>query len=231
MKNILILEDDSSINKGIKFNLEIDGYKVLSAFKIDEARKIFSENKIDFMILDVNLPDGSGFDFCKEVRVKSSVPILFLTACDLEVDQLIAFELGADDYITKPFSISILKQRISAILKRCKSVVREGNNILKSGSFELDTERLSLKKGKENIILAPTEYKIIKLFIENKGKVLTREFILEKLWDDDVEFVEEHTLTVNINRLRNKVEENHKKPKHIKTIYGMGYIWQGDLNE
>ncbi|MGL4761168.1 MAG: response regulator transcription factor [Sarcina sp.] len=225
MENILILEDDKSINKGIKFNLEMDGYKVFSAFNIKEAKEIVINNKIEFMILDVNLPDGSGFDFCKEVRVNSNVAIIFLTACDLEVDQLMAFEFGADDYITKPFSISILKQRITAILKRCK-VEKVENLLVRSGEFELDTERLSLKKGEENIILAPTEYKIIKLFIENKGQVLTRELILEKLWDDDAEFVEEHTLTVNINRLRNKIEDNPKKPKYIKTVYGMGYIWQ-----
>ncbi|MGL5067635.1 MAG: response regulator transcription factor [Sarcina sp.] len=225
MENILILEDDKAINKGIKFNLEMDGYKVFGAFNIKEAKEIVINNKIEFMILDVNLPDGSGFDFCKEVRVNSNVPIIFLTACDLEVDQLMAFEFGADDYITKPFSISILKQRITAILKRCK-VEKVENLLVRSGEFELDTERLSLKKGEENIILAPTEYKIIKLFIENKGQVLTRELILEKLWDDDAEFVEEHTLTVNISRLRNKIEDNPKKPKYIKTVYGMGYIWQ-----
>ncbi|MGL4655450.1 MAG: response regulator transcription factor [Sarcina sp.] len=229
MGNILILEDDKAINKGIKFNLELDKNKVYSAFSIKEAREIFKTTSLDFMILDINLPDGLGLDFCKEVRESSNVPILFLTACDLEVDQLMAFEFGADDYITKPFSISILKQRINAIMKRYSR-----SNIYtlkKSGEFELDTEKLTLKKGENQIILAPTEYKVMKLFIENMGKVLTREFILEKLWDDDKEFVEEHTLTVNINRLRGKIEENPKKPKYIKTVYGMGYIWQGGKND
>lgn len=229
MGNILILEDDKAINKGIKFNLELDKHRVYSAFSLKEAREIFKSNSLDFMILDINLPDGLGLDFCKEVRETSNVPILFLTACDLEVDQLMAFELGADDYITKPFSISILKQRINAIIKRCNRTIVSA--IKKSGEFELDTEKLTLKKGEEQIVLAPTEYKVMKLFIENKGKVLTREFILEKLWDEDKEFVEEHTLTVNINRLRGKIEENPKKPKYIKTVYGMGYIWQGGGNE
>ena len=223
MSNILIVEDDLGINNGVKFNLEMDGFKCFSATSILEGKKIFDEYKIDLILLDINLPDGSGFNFCRDVRNSSNVPIIFLTACDLEVDQVIGFKVGGDDYITKPFSVSILNQRIQAVLRRSK--VSKVNSNIKTGEFTLDLEMFSLMKNDEQIVLAPTEFKIMKIFMENKGQVLTRENLLSKLWNDDIDFVEEHTLTVNINRLRGKIEDNPKKPKFIKTVYGMGYIW------
>ena len=223
MSNILIIEDDLGINNGVKFNLEIDGFICFSATSILEGKKIYKENNIDLILLDVNLPDGSGFDFCKDVRSSSDTPIIFLTACDLEVDQVIGFKVGGDDYIIKPFSVSILNQRIQAVLRRSQMSKVESNIV--TGEFTLDLENFNLMKNEEHIVLAPTEFKIMKVFMENKGQVLTRENLLSKLWNDDIEFVEEHTLTVNINRLRGKLEDNPKKPKFIKTVYGMGYIW------
>lgn len=221
--NFLIVEDDIGINRGIKINLEMENHQSFTAFSMQEAREIFDRENIEFIILDVNLPDGSGFDFCKEIREKSEIPIIFLTACDLETDQVVGFSLGGDDYVTKPFSIAILKQRINSILKRCAKVKK--SEIIKSGIFTLNLNSLTIDKDGEKLLLSQTEYKLLKFFIENKGKILTRDKILEYLWENEGEYVEEHAITVNINRIRGKIEENSKKPRYLKTVYGLGYIW------
>lgn len=225
--NFLVVEDDIGINRGIKINLEMDKHEVFTAFSLKEARKIFDKENIEFIILDVNLPDGSGFDFCKQIREKSEIPIIFLTACDLETDQVIGFSLGGDDYVTKPFSIAILKQRIYSILKRYTKSKK--TDLIKSGVFTLNLDSLTIDKNGEKLLLSQTEYKLLKFFIENKGKILTRDKILEYLWANDSEYIEEHAITVNINRLRGKIEENSKKPKYLKTAYGLGYIWSDKL--
>lgn len=227
MSRILLVEDDKMLNNGISFNLKYDGFEVITAFSLYEAREKLSNNTIDMVILDVNLPDGNGFDFCKEVREKYTMPILFLTACDMELDILTGFKLGADDYVTKPFSLNILRERILALFRRYGSLNRV-NNIIVIDELVFDFDNMSFSKKGENIILAPTEYKIIKKLIENKGQVVTREVLLNEIWDNNSEFIEEHALTVNINRLRKKIEDNSSKPKYIKTIYGIGYMWVGD---
>lgn len=225
MYSILIVEDDKMLNQGIAFNLQFDGFNVISAFTLKEAKEKLSENNIDMILLDGNLPDGSGFDFCKSIRDKYLNPIIFLTACDMELDIITGFRIGADDYITKPFSINILKERIAAVFRRYgkSSTV---SNIVKSGEFEFDFDKMTIMKNYENIVLGPTEYKILKKLVTSKGDVLTRQALLEEIWEND-EFIEEHALTVNINRLRSKIEDNPSKPKYIKTVYGIGYAWAG----
>lgn len=228
MKNILIVEDDVMLNNGICFNLNVDGFKTQSAFTLEEAYVKFKSSKIDMIILDVNLPDGSGFDFCIKVRGTSSVPILFLTACDMELDIITGFKLGGDDYVTKPFNLSILRERILAIFRRFNVETNENTDLI-IDDMVFNFEKMTILKGGSNVTLTPTEYKILKMLLINKGQVLTRRVLMEELWDKDLNFVDEHALTVNINRLRAKLEDEPSSPKYIKTVYGMGYIWSGDI--
>lgn len=227
MYNILIVEDDKMLNQGIAFNLEMDGFNVISSFTLEDARENIRNESIDMIILDVNLPDGNGFEFCKNIRNEYLNPIIFLTACDMELDIITGFKIGGDDYITKPFSLNILRERVLAVLRRYGKSNNTQSNILKINEFEFNFNKMTVSKNGENLILAPTEYKILKKLVESKGQVITRHGLLEEIWDND-EYVEEHTLTVNINRLRSKIEDNPSKPKYIKTIYGMGYSWAGE---
>lgn len=226
MSNLLIIEDDVMLNQGIAFNFQMDGFNITSAFTLEEAREKLDKENIDIIILDCNLPDGSGFDFCKNIRQKYTTPIVFLTACDTELDIITGLRIGADDYITKPFSINVLRERVLAVLRRCgKNSI--SSNIIKEGEFKIDLDKITVQKNGESIVLAPTEYKLLKKLILSKGEILTRQVLLEELWENE-EYVEEHALTVNINRLRNKIEDNPSKPRYIKTVYGIGYAWTGE---
>lgn len=222
----MIVEDDKMLNQGISFNFQMDGFNVISVLTLKEAEEKISNEEIDIVLLDVNLPDGNGFEFCKRIREKYINPIIFLTACDMELDIITGLRLGADDYITKPFSINILRERVLAVLRR-HGKNNKASNIFKSGKFTFDFDNMTIKKNDEVLILAPTEYKILKKLVAARGEVLTRQSILEAIWEND-EYIEEHALTVNINRLRSKIEDNPSKPKYIKTIYGIGYTWAGD---
>lgn len=225
--NILIIEDDKALNNGICFNLEMDGFKVFQGFNLREGESHIKTNSVDLIILDVNLSDGNGFDFCKKLRDEGYImPVLFLTACDMEINVITGFRSGGDDYVTKPFSLIILRERVLALLRRFGKTTKE-SNVLKIDEFEFDFDRMSVAKNGVSIDLAPTEYKLLKGLIQSKGKVMTRQKLLELIWEKE-EFIEEHALTVNINRLRSKIEDNPSKPKYIKTAYGMGYLWAGE---
>ncbi|MFT5871522.1 MAG: DNA-binding response OmpR family regulator [Clostridium sp.] len=229
MKRILIVEDDVMLNNGICFNMNADGFKTESAFTLKDAYVKLENNKIDMVILDVNLPDGSGFDFCIKVRETSDVPIVFLTACDMELDIVTGFKLGGDDYVTKPFNLSILRERILAIFRRYSLETKESADII-IGDMIFNFDKMTALKGNNNVTLTPTEYKILKVLLLNKGQLLTRRVLMEELWDKNLNFVDEHALTVNINRLRAKLEDDPSSPKYIKTVYGMGYMWVGDIS-
>lgn len=223
MQSILIIEDDKALSIGICFDLEKQGYRVFSSSNKVTALQLIYENEIDLAILDVNLPDGNGFELCSKIKEYKNIPIIFLTACDLESDQIKGFEYGADDYITKPFNIVLLRKRISAVLRR---YYKNKENIYTDGFLTIDFDKLIVYKNKEPLNLTKTEYKLLKIFVANNKSVLTRQLLLEKLWDNDGNFVDEHALTVNINRLRSKLEDNVHK--YIKTVYGMGYLWIGE---
>lgn len=223
-KTILVVEDDVMLNKGICFNLREDGFICESAFSLKETYDKLKSCKTNMIILDVNLPDGSGFELCKDIRQTLDIPILFLTACDMEIDIVTGFKLGGDDYITKPFSLMVLRERILALFRRYKPIDVE-DDIIIIDNLKFNFDEMTVSKSENNIILTPTEYKLLKVLVENRGKILTRRVLLENLWDKDCDFVDEHALTVNINRLRAKIEENPSNPKYIKTVYGMGYIW------
>ena len=230
MKNILVVEDDTILNSGICFNLNMDGYNAIPTSNINDARDVLDNREIDLIVLDVNLPDGDGFSFCKEIRKYSEVGILFLTACDVESDIVNGFKIGADDYITKPFSINILMQRIVALLRRC-SKNNSKSEVLVEGEFELDFDKMIVTKNKINIVLSPIEYKILKKLVQSKNQIVTRQSLIDAIWDNDGGYIEEHALTVNMNRLRSKIDNKTSEHKYIKTIYGMGYMWVGENHE
>jgi DNA-binding response OmpR family regulator len=221
--DILLVEDDESLSRGISFKLRREGHEVRTAFTIGQAREAFRNGKVDLLLLDVGLPDGSGFDFCEEIRSKSKVFILFLTACDQEADIVTGYDTGADDYITKPFSLMVLLSKINAVQRRIAGTDRQ--NALKSGNIELFPDEMKLTKSGETIELTRNEYRLLKLLMENARKVLTKERILADLWDSDENYVDENTVAVNIRRLREKIEEDPSEPCYILNIRGIGYLW------
>ncbi|WBW98394.1 response regulator transcription factor [Oceanirhabdus sp. W0125-5] len=220
---VLIIEDNKSLNRGITFKLKREGYDVRSAENISEARKIFEGEELQLIISDVDLPDGCGFDFCEEVRKKSDVLIIFLTASDSEVDIVTGLDMGADDYITKPFSLTVLTSRINALFRR--NMVKKQSDGIVSGELRFNQKELKLMKGNCEIPLSKTEIKIIGYFLDNPMQILTKEQILHEMWDINGEFVNENALAVNIKRIREKIEDTPRDPQYIKTVRGIGYIW------
>ena len=220
MQNILVVEDDYDLNKAICYCLKKSEYGVYGVAFMEKGKQIFSENQIDMVLLDVNLPDGEGFSFCRWVKEQKEVPVIYLTARDMEEDALIGYESGAEDYITKPFSMKILLKKIDVILKRTASVNRlifVDENLY----IDLDNARMTVK-GQECPI-TPTEWRLLRQFLMNRRQLLTYDLLLERLWDSGGQFVDKHALAVNVNRLRGKIEdENHK---YISNVYGMGYQW------
>lgn len=217
MQTVLVIEDDEMLNAGICFNLQNINLKALSSYCIKDAKQLMKENKIDLILLDVNLPDGNGFEFSETIKQEANIPFIFLTAHNLDDEILQGLELGADDYITKPFNIKILLKKIELVLSRNK--VQE--DLFKMKDLVINFEDRTVKKNGEVIYLTPTEFDLLKVFVKNKSIVLTRQLLLEKLWDSKENFVDEHTLTLNISRLRSKLDEENDK--YIKTIYGVGY--------
>jgi len=222
MKTILLVEDDKHLSRGITFSFEKEGFTVFSAETYEAGLDIFNRHNIDLVILDLNLPDGDGLDFCKDIRKKSNIPIIMLTARDMETDEISGLLAGADDYITKPFSISILRARVETVLRRTDGT---GKNVIMSGEFSLDINNCKLFRNKSEIPISTTEFRLLKIFMNNMGKVLSKEQIHAELWDNQGEFIDDNTLSVNISRLRYKIEKNPKKPAIIKTIHGIGYAW------
>ena len=223
---ILVIEDNRELNEALCYALEKEGYRAVPAFSLQEAKAKFEEWKDrqmpQLLIQDVNLPDGEGFTFCRWIKKQGEIPVLFLTARDLEEDALKGYDVGAEDYITKPFSMKILLRKISLILNRSQA---EEKKVYDDGSLYIDWERARIMVRKEECMVTPTEFRLLKLLAENKGKLLTYDILLEQLWDCDGQFVDKHTLAVNINRLRKKIEDTEHK--YISNVYGMGYQWVG----
>lgn len=230
MGKILLLEDDKSLNRGISFKLKKEGFEVETAFYIEEAKNIFENNKIDLIITDIGLPDGSGFDFCEEIRKISNVYIIMLTALDEEFNAVMGYEIGADDYVTKPFSLAILVSKVKAFMKRAGNDEKEktSENILISEDIEFDYGDYTLilnREDTEKVQLTKTEGKLLKLLMENAMNIIQKEQILDILWDMDGNFVDDNTVAVYMRRLRKKVEKDPSEPIFIKNIRGIGYKW------
>lgn len=221
-KHILVVEDDRALNDGIAFALKREGYCVHSAYTLKEAETCLRQ-KMNLILLDINLPDGDGREFLQNVLAGQPVPVLLLTARDSEEDMLKGFRAGCDDYITKPFSMQVLLMKIAAVLKRSEGASRQ---IYANGGLVYDFGKKTLTRHGELTELTALESRLLELFLHNKGIVLTRETLLERIWDTDERFVEDRTLNVTIRRLRMKVEDNPEKPAYIKTVFGLGYKWE-----
>ncbi len=220
MFTILVLEDDTELNQTITYGLKKEGYGVLSAYSCKEAETLAENHSFHLAILDVNLPDGDGFQFCRRLKAKKQVPLLFLSARDLEEDVLKGYELGAEDYVTKPFSMKILLKKVYVILSR----KAPGTKIYDDGFLKVNFELGTVRRGTEECLLTPTEYRILRKLLENKGRLLTYAVLLDSLWAEGIQITDKHTLAVNINRLRRKIET--EEYSYISNVYGMGYIWK-----
>ena len=226
MIKILMIEDDSTIAFGVKYALEQEGIKIDISKDLESGRFNINENTYDLILLDVMLPDGNGYDFCKEIRKMNNTPIIFLTACDDEVNVVMGLDLGGDDYITKPFRVRELISRIKAVVRRNKGEDKS-KKVLKYGDLSIHTLEARVFKGSEEVFLTSVEYKLLLILIQNENIVLSRNQILEKLWDVTYDFINDNTLTVYIKRLREKIEDDSSNPHHIITVRGIGYKWNG----
>ncbi len=223
---VLVVEDDLIILEGLKISLEQEGYDVVSASTVKDALAIVASNKeLNICLLDVMLPDGDGYQICREIRKNSQIPILFLTACDDEVHTVLALEQGADDYIAKPFRIRELLARMKAILRRSGAVGEENKqeqSLIMVGDNQVNIQSAKVFRNGEEIVLTAMEYKLLLIFIQNRGQVLSRQQILNNIWDSAGDFVNDNTLTVYIKRLRSKLGDL-EECKLIATVRGMGY--------
>ena len=224
---VLIIEDDQGLRQGIAFSLAQEGYEVLQAQNGKEGYRLFLQGAPQGILLDLNLPDMDGNDLCRRIRERSQVPILMLTARDMETDEIMGLSSGADDYMTKPFSVAVLKLRLEKLLGRNGEKAK--SHILSSGDIVMDTDLIKVWKAQQEMECSVTEFKILKYFLENKNQVLTQNQILEAVWDREGKFVNPNTLQVNIGRLRKEIEEDPSRPRFIKTIHGIGYIWEERL--
>lgn len=219
---LFVLEDDAAIGMGLSYSLKNEGYDVTVAKNVKSAYEILNKETFSLYILDLTLPDGSGYDVCREIKKSGDFPVIFLTAYDDEVNVVMGLELGADDYISKPFRVKELLARIKSVLRRYSKDSPDG--IVSDGSIKVNTNEAKIYKNGAEIILTAMEYKLLLIFINNRGKVLSRQRLLEDIWDVAGDFVNDNTLTVYIKRLRDKIEEDPAKPQIIKTVRGLGYI-------
>lgn len=224
MSKILLLEDDLSLVNGLTFAFQKQGYELDVAQTIVEANTLWADGKYDLLVLDVSLPDGTGFEFCKKVRQVSKVPIIFLTASDEEMNIIMGLDIGGDDYITKPFKLGVLVSRINALLRRTKDFGSVGTELQSNGIKVLLLQGQAFKNG-ELLDLTAAEYKLLCLFMRNPNMVLTKEQILDKLWDCEGNYIDSSTLTVYMRRLRMKIENNPSEPQMLLTVRRMGYKW------
>ena len=224
MSKIFFVEDDLSLISGLSFALKKQGYEVDNARTIDEAEKLWQNNKYDLSILDVSLPDGSGYQLCEKIRINSKIPIIFLTAADEETDIIMGLDMGADDYITKPFKLAVFLSKVNAILRRSNDF-NQKNTVLNSNGISVNLLNGDVTKNGETLNLTSGEYKLLCLFMENPNIILSQEQILGKLWDSNNDFIDNSTLTVYIRRLRKKVEDDPSNPTNIVTVRRMGYKW------
>ena len=224
MKRLFLLEDDLSLINGLSFALKKQGYEIVVARTTLEADTLWADGTYDLVILDVSLPDGSGFDFCKKIRQISKVPVMFLTAADEETDIIMGLDIGGDYYITKPFKLAVFLSRINALLRRSENF-NTAVTELSSGGISVQLLKGEVYKKGEPVELTASEYKLLCLFMENPDQILSQEQILGRLWDVDGSYIDNNSLTVYIRRLRIKIEDDPGEPKRIVTVRGMGYKW------
>ena len=222
MEAILILEDDGALGRGIAMALETPGRQITLARTIKEAEQAL-RRQFSLLILDINLPDGSGVDLLRRLRAQGNpVPVILLTANDMELDQVTGLEAGADDYITKPFSLAVLRARVGAQMRRNR---RTEAGVFAQGPFSFDFQHMDFRRVGTAVELSKTEQKLLRILVENRGRTVPREVLLDRIWTDGAAFVEENALSVTMRRLRGKLEQDPAKPEYLKTVYGLGYTW------
>lgn len=224
--NIFLLEDDEAIGIGLTYSLENEGYTVTLAKTVKDAMQIIEKEQFALYILDLTLPDGSGYTVCQKIKLLGDLPVIFLTAFDDEVNVVMGFEYGADDYISKPFRVKELLVRIKSVMRRYNKDFNNG--VIKIRELTVNTNEAKVYKNNEEIILTAMEYRLLLILLNNRGRVLSRNQLLENIWDIEGDFVEDNTLTVYIKRLRDKIEKEPTKPDYIKTVRGLGYVIEND---
>jgi len=223
MKKILLLEDDEALSTGIVMAMSRENYEFTQCFTISETREVLKGQIFDLIILDINLPDGSGLELCHKIRENNKTPIILLTARGTELDIVAGLETGADDYITKPFSLMVLRARVNALFRRLEPEGKTSE--YQTGPFIFHFTAMEFLKNNTSIDLSKTEQKLLYLFISNPNQILSRTRMMEYVWPDGTEYVEDNALSVTIRRLRDKLEDNPSRPEYIKTMYGLGYMW------
>src|SRR5512133_3264301 len=224
MLSILFVEDDATIAMGVEYSLKQDGFQVSLAYRLEEARDLLKRNPFDLVLLDLGLPDGSGYQLCKEIRAAGDTPIIILSARDEEASIVVGLDLGADDYLTKPFRLRELIARMKAVLRRgAAGAIEVSDQTLTCGDVTVSTQQVKVYKNGREVLLTALEYRLLLTLILNQGRVLTRSQILGSIWDVDEDFVNDNTLTVYIKRLREKLEDDPQNPALIKTVRGLGY--------
>jgi len=222
MKRILIVEDDKTIVMGLTYSLKQEGYDVEACYSASDTLATLNSQKFDLILLDLSLPDGNGYDICRKIKGSSDTPVIFLTACDDEVNVVMGLDMGADDYITKPFRLRELLSRIRTVLRRT-SHNENSDSELRIGDIFINTKKAKVYKNEEEILLTALEYRLLLTLMTNKGQVLSRDQLMEGIWDIAGNYVNDNTLTVYIKRLREKIEDDPQNPKYIQTVRGLGY--------
>lgn len=225
MYQILIIEDDMTLNNGITIALKSPEYSFIQVDTLEKAKKYLEKEEVNLILLDINLPDGTGLEFLKKVKDSKETPVILITANDLELDIVTGLELGAEDYITKPFSLMVLRARVHAQIRRMQKNKKIGVETYQINDMRFDFEKMVFEKRNQIIELSKTEQKLLRFLIENKGITLTRAKLVDKIWTNGAQYVDENALSVAIKRLRNKLEDNPSSPVYIKTVYGLGYTW------
>ena len=228
MRKILLVEDDKTIVMGLAYSLEQEGFEVYTAGNVSAALTALKQN-YDLILLDLTLPDGTGYDVCRAVKGRGDTPVIFLTACDDEGNVVMGLDMGADDYITKPFRIRELISRIKSVLRRCSKEVSK--TVFLSGSIRVNTAQARVTRGEQEIPLTSVEYRLLLTLIHNAGQVLSRAQLLDGIWDVGGDFVNDNTLTVYIKRLRDKLEDDPAHPSIIRTVRGIGYLVEGQYEK
>ncbi len=228
---LLVVEDDRTIALGLEYSLQQEGYTVTICNTVKQALETASIEPFDLYLLDLTLPDGSGYDICKKIKARGDAPVIFLTACDDEVNVVLGLDMGADDYITKPFRIRELLSRIRSVLRRYQQA-GQSQNLIELGNVQINTMQAKVSKEGKEIPLTAMEYKLLLTLVNSQGKVLTRNQLLEGIWDIAGDFVNDNTLTVYIKRLREKLEDDPQNPRIIQTVRGFGYrLGDGHVQE
>lgn len=235
MKSVLIVEDDRALGEGLCLALKSPETVPSLCRTLSAARSALGAGDFGLLVLDVNLPDGSGLSLLRELRAKSDpIPVLLLTANDMETDVVVGLESGADDYVTKPFSLAVLRARVNAQLRRAEAASRrpaaqEGPLVL--GPFSFDFGRMEFRRDGRLVDLSKTEQKLLRVLVENRGRTLPRELLADRVWTDGAEYVDENALSVTVKRLRGKLEKEPSRPRFLKTVYGIGYVWSAGERE